>query len=163
MKFRDKIYIIVPSTLLGLTLIVLILNNYIISYLPPNILLVYPLKPCWPSDGFFIGGPGMTGIRDMQFFNEKPSYRVGEIINLNMVYTTTHDIFTPSIYIKDSKNQIVWKYDGRTLKNGCGLTLHYNLQDMTEPPRIDLPGQYTMYAVGSFTDKITSFQFNVVP
>ena len=158
MKTRDKIYIIVPSTLLGLTLIVLILNNYIISYLPPSILLIYPLRPCWPSDGFSLG---MDYINDLHFLNEKSSYSVGESLNPGLVYTTSHDIFTPNIYLKNSQNQTVWNYDGHTLKRGCGMTLHYSIQDLTEAPRLNQTGKYEMFA-GSL-DKFTSFRFSVIP
>ena len=159
MKTRDKIYVIVPSTLLVVTLIILALNNYIIEYLPPNVLAVYPLWPCWPSNGIYIGGPDF--IKDMHFLNEKRSYRIGEDINPRLVYTTSDGIFAPNMYIKNSLNQTVWHYDMHTLKKGCGLTLHYNLQDLTEPPRLNQTGQYEMVA-NSFADS-TAFQFYVTP
>ena len=158
MKIRDKIYVIVPSTLLGLTLIVLILNNYIISYLPPSILSMYPLRPCWPSNGFSLG---MDYINDLYFLNEKSSYHIGEPINPRLVYTTSHDIFTLNIYLRNSQNQTIWNYHSHSLKDGCGMTLHYNIQDLTEAPRLNQTGQYEMFA--GFLDKFTSFRFSVIP
>ena len=157
LKTRDKIYVIVPSTLLGLTLIVLILNNYIISYLPPSILSIYPLRPCWPSDGMFLG---IDYINDLHFLNEKSSYHIGEPINPSLRYTTVHGIFTPNIYIKNSQNQTIWHYTSHSLKDGCGIALHYNIQDLTEAPRLNQTGQYEIFA--GFLDKFTSFRFSVI-
>ncbi|MDH2908073.1 MAG: hypothetical protein PXX83_08275 [Candidatus Nitrosotalea sp.] len=105
MKTIDKIYVIVPSTLLGLTLIILLLNNYIIEYLPPNVFAVYPLWPCWPSNGIYIGGPDL--IKDIHFLNEKRSYRIGDDINPSLVYTTSNGIIAPNMYIKNSLNQTI--------------------------------------------------------
>ena len=120
---------------------------------------MYPLKPCWPGDdGFFMG---MDYINDLHFLNEKSSYHMGEPINPKLVYTTTHDIFTPKIYIQNSHNQTIWVYGGQPVKEGCGMTLHYNIQDLTEVPRLNQTGQYEMFA-GS-VDKFTSFRFSVIP
>jgi len=119
---------------------------------------MYPLRPCWPSDGFFTG---MDYINDLHFFDEKTSYHIGEPINPRLVYTTSHDIFTPKIYIENSQNQTIWVYGGQSMKEGCGMTLHYSIQDLTEPPRLDQTGQYEMFA-GSW-DKSTSFKFSIIP
>ncbi|MGH2612621.1 MAG: hypothetical protein ACRDFB_06175, partial [Rhabdochlamydiaceae bacterium] len=125
MKTRDKIYVTVPSTLLGMTLIVLIFNNYIIGYLPPNVLSTYPLWSCWPNHELSIGGP-INPIRSIQFLGEKSSYHIGESINPSLQYTTSIDMVSPNVYIQNSMNQTVWHYDAHTLKWGeCSVTLHY--------------------------------------
>lgn len=160
MKTREKIYIIVPSALLGLTLIVLILNNYILSYLPPRLLSVYPLKPCWPHDNGFHTG-GVPSVTDIQFLNVKSVYHIGEPINPSLVSTTSFDVFIPRIYIQNSQNQTIWVYGGQSIQDDCSMTLHYSLQDISEPPKLDQSGQYEMFT-GSI-GKVASFRFYVEP
>lgn len=159
MKTRDKIYVIIPSTLLGLALIVLLLNNYIVSYLPPKILSIYPLLPCPHSGGIAIGG--VASVTDIHFLDVKSRYHVGESINPNLVSTTSFDVFIPRIYIKNSENQTIWIYGGQSIKEGCGMTLHYALQDLTEPPRLNQTGQYEIFA--GYPDKFAEFRFSVTP
>jgi hypothetical protein len=110
LKTRDKIYVIIPSTLLGMALILLLLNNYIVSYLPPKILSTYPLLPC-PSRNELASG-GVASVIDIHFLDVKSSYRVAEPINPSLVSTTSFAVFVPHIYIKNSANQIIWTYGG---------------------------------------------------
>lgn len=159
MKTRDKIYVIVPSTLLGLTLILLILNNYIVSYLPPKVLSIYPFLPCPPRNQ--ITTEGVASVTDIHFLSVKPSYHVGEPINPSLVFTTSFDVFIPHISIQNSENKTIWIHGGQFIRDNCGMTLHYTIQDLTEPPRLNQTGQYEMFA--GARDKFTSFRFSVIP
>ena len=104
----------------------------------------------------------MNPIRNIQFLDEKSSYHIGESINPNLQYATAIDMVTPNIYIKNSENQTVWHYYGHTLKRGeCGITLHYALQELTEPPSFNKTGEYEMFAGSENT--LATFQFHVTP
>lgn len=159
MQTRDKIYIIVPSTLLGLTLILLVFNSYIVIYLPVKILSTYPFLPC-PPRGVIAPG-GVPRVYDIHFLSVKANYHVGEPINPHLVSTTSFAVYVPRIYITNSANQTIWVYGGYPVRDNCHMTLHYSLQDLTEPPRLNQAGQYEMFAGDS--DKHDSFRFSVIP
>lgn len=160
LKTKDKFYIIVPSTLLGLTLLVLVLNNYIISYLPPKLLSIYPLRPCWPNDGG-LHTEGVPTVTHIQFLDIKSTYHIGEPINPRIISSESFGVSVPRIYITNSSNQTIWVYEGQMIQDNCRLTLHYAIQDVTEPPRLDKTGRYEMFT-GS-QDKLASFGFDVIP
>lgn len=128
--------------------------------MPPRLLLVYPLKPCWPNN-HEIFTEGAPYVYEIHIFNMKPVYHVGESINPSLVSTTAVDAYVPRIYIQNSQNQTIWVYGGLSIVDNCRITLHYSLQDLTESLRIYQPGKYTIFA-GS-QDKFVSFQFSVIP
>jgi hypothetical protein len=103
---------------------------------------------------------GVSNVSEIHIFNVKPVYHAGESINPSIVSTTNFDVYIPRIYIQNSQNQTIWVYNGLSISDNCRITLHYSLQDLTEPPKIGQPGQYTIFA-GS-QDKFASFKFSVV-
>lgn len=157
MRFLEKIYVIVPIVLISSIVILLVLNNVIIGYLPPSVQAAYPIWPCWPRNMGELGP--VPFIYDVHFLNEMPNYRTGDPIDPSLVYTTSRGIFTPNIYIKNSYNQTVWHYENVSIKGGCGVTLHYNLHDLTVPPMLNQTGWYQIFA--SFGDGETAFRFYV--
>lgn len=144
--------------MLGLTLILLLLNNYIVSYLPPKILSVYPLLPCPPRNEIAPGG--VASVTDIHFLDAKSIYHVAEPINPSLVSTTSFAVYVPRIYIKNAENQIIWIYGGYPIRDNCRMTIHYTLQDLTEPPRLNQTGQYEMYA--GDLNKFAVFRFSVI-
>lgn len=100
MKKITYAYIFVPLVLSAFFLAMLIFNNEIIGYLPPTILSIYPLYPCWPpNDGFDTGGIPAGG-RDIHFFNNYMIYHVCQPIDPGIGYTSEDfGIESPDLYI----------------------------------------------------------------
>ncbi len=165
------IYIFVPLVLFSGLLIVLIFNNDIIGYLPPNILFIYPLFPCWPgSDGLDIGGP-TSGGRDIHLSNYFQSYHVGQYIDPSIKYTSeTFGIGTPNLYLYHGNltqmrmvtayfggnrsnpninlsNLMVWHEHGYILEKGprCMVPAQYSVGQITQSPRLNSTGWYVFH------------------
>lgn len=166
MKKMIYIYVLVPSVLFIGLLIMFTFNNDIIGYLPPSLLSIYPLYPCWPpSDGFDTGGIP-SGGRDISFFNNFTTYHIGQSIDPGIKYTSEDfGIGTPNLYVYHG-NMTIWHEQGHVLKSGprCSIPVQYTVDQITTPPLINSSGRYVFHAdFGTWQSyKGQSYNFDVI-